>query len=117
MRAPRVWPANAADLAAALRGDGSALLSGASGFLTPAGWAGVAASTAIQCADAPADKRSRAWPQVIGRLEQISRLQGRIQGWWEWAPRASWPVRGQDNYRGALERPHPDPDPAGQPAL
>jgi pimeloyl-ACP methyl ester carboxylesterase len=93
LRAPRVWPGNAADLAAALRGDGSALESGASGFLTPAGWAGIAPSAAIQCADAPADQRLRAWPQVIGRLERVSRLQGLIQGWWEWAPCAAWPVR------------------------
>ena len=109
MRAPRTWPVNAADLAAALRGDGSALLSGASGFVTPAGWAGIATSTAIQCADGPADQGSRAWPQVIGRLEQISRLQGRIQGWWEWAPCASWPVRAQDNYRGPWNARTPNP--------
>jgi pimeloyl-ACP methyl ester carboxylesterase len=100
LRAPRVWPVNAADLGAALRGDGSVLESGASGFLTPAGWAGIITTTAIQCADAPADRSSQAWPRVIGRLERISRLQGRIQGWWEWAPCASWPARGEDNYRG-----------------
>jgi pimeloyl-ACP methyl ester carboxylesterase len=100
LRAPRVWPANAADLAAALRGDGSALESGASAFRTPAGWAGVITSTAVQCADAGADRSSHAWPQVIGRLEQVSRLQGRVQGWWQWAPCASWPVQGQDSYRG-----------------
>jgi pimeloyl-ACP methyl ester carboxylesterase len=76
------------------------LESGASGFLTPAGWAGIITTTAIQCADAPADRSSQAWPRVIGRLERISRLQGRIQGWWEWAPCASWPARGEDNYRG-----------------
>jgi pimeloyl-ACP methyl ester carboxylesterase len=37
LRAPRVWPRNAADLAAALGGDGSALESGASPFVAPAG--------------------------------------------------------------------------------
>ena len=68
----------------------------------PPGWA-------IQCADGPADQGSRAWPQVIGRLEQISRLQGRIQGWWEWAPCASWPVRAQDNYRGPWNARTPNP--------
>ena len=40
LRAPGLWPANAADLDAALRGDGSALESEASGFTAPAGWAG-----------------------------------------------------------------------------
>jgi len=109
MRAPRVWPQNAADLAAALGGDGSALESGASFFVTPAGWAAVTTSAAIQCADAPADQSSRAWPQVIGRLERIGRLQGLVHGWWEWAPCASWPVQGQDNYRGPWNASTPNP--------
>ena len=51
----------------------------------------------------------RAWPQVIGRLERVSRLQGRVQGWWLWAPCASWPVRGQDNYRGPWNASTPNP--------
>lgn len=109
MRAPGVWPRNAADLDAALRGDASALASGASPFLTASGWASVITSTAIQCADAPADQSPQAWPQVIGHLEQIGRLQGLIQGWWEWAPCASWPVKGQDNYRGPWNRSTPNP--------
>jgi hypothetical protein len=37
---------------------------------------------------------------VIGRFSRISRLYGPVLGWWLWAPCASWPVRGQDNYRG-----------------
>ncbi len=109
LRAPIRWPANAADLDAALRGDGSALESGASGFLSPAAWAGVTTSAAISCADAPAQQSSRAWPQVIGRLERIGRLQGRVQGWWRWAPCASWPVRGEDNYRGPWNASTPNP--------
>ena len=109
MRSPRMWPGDAADLDAALRGDGSALETGASGFLSPAGWAGVTTSTAIQCADAPAHRGSRAWPRVIKRLKRISRLQGRVQGWWEWAPCASWPVRGEDSYRGPWGAATPNP--------
>lgn len=109
LRAPRRWPANAEDLDTALRGDGSALESGASPFLSPAGWAGTTTSAAIQCADAPADKGSRAWPQVIKRLNRVSRLQGRVQGWWEWAPCASWPVRGEDTYRGPWNASTPNP--------
>ncbi len=109
LRSPVRWPANAADLDAALRGDGSALEIGASGFLSPAGWAGVTTSAAIACADAPARQSSRAWPRVIGRLERIGRLQGRVQGWWRWAPCASWPVRGEDNYRGPWGASTPNP--------
>jgi pimeloyl-ACP methyl ester carboxylesterase len=33
-------------------------------------------------------------------LSQVDRLSGALLGWWLWAPCASWPVRGQDNYRG-----------------
>jgi pimeloyl-ACP methyl ester carboxylesterase len=109
IRAPSGWPKNAASLAAVLRGDGSVLASGASAFLSPAGWAGTTTSAAIQCADAPADQSLQAWPQVIGRLERISRLQGRTQGWWEWAPCASWPVKPQDNYRGPWNARTPNP--------
>lgn len=100
LRAPRGWPQNAAALAVALRGDGSALASGASALLSPAGWAGTTTSTAIQCADAPAERSLSSWPQVIGELERASRLQGLVQGWWGWAPCAAWAVRGQDAYRG-----------------
>ncbi len=109
MRAPSTWPSNAADLDAALRGDASALGSRATLFLSPAGWAPAITSAAIQCADAPADQSPQAWPQVIGHLQQVGRLQGLIHGWWEWAPCASWPVRGQDNYRGPWNRPTPNP--------
>ncbi len=100
LRNPALWPANAAALRAALGGDASALETGAGPFLTPAGWAGSTTSAAIQCADAPASKGLGAWPQVIGRLNRISKMQGRVNGWWLWAPCAAWPVAGQDNYRG-----------------
>jgi pimeloyl-ACP methyl ester carboxylesterase len=103
MRAPSTWPANAADLDAALRGDASALASGASGWLSAATWVPVITSAAIQCADAPADQSPQEWLQVIAHLQQVGRLQGLIQGWWA-APCASWPVRGQDNYRGPWNR-------------
>lgn len=109
MRAPSRWEGNAADLDAALRGDASALASGASGFLSPAGWAPAITSAAIQCADAPADRSPQEWPQVIGHLQQVGRLQGLIHRWWEWAPCASWPVRGEDNYRGPWNRSIPNP--------
>ena len=101
MRVPSMWPRNAADFAAALGGDGSGLASaGGSLFFTPAGMTPAVSSMAIQCADAPNDKGPKEAQQVLEHLEQISRLQGVFHLWWEWAPCAFWPVRGQDNYRG-----------------
>jgi hypothetical protein len=83
-----------------VRGDGSALATEARKLLTPAAFIGATTSAAISCADAPARTGSRSWPRVIGRLTRISRLYGALRGWWLWAPCASWPVHGQDNYRG-----------------
>lgn len=100
IRSPATWPDNARNLAAALRGDGSALESAAYPALTAAGWAALLPSVAIQCADAGARRHPRAWPKVIGALKRVSRLQGVLQGWWEWAPCAAWTKRGQDTYRG-----------------
>jgi pimeloyl-ACP methyl ester carboxylesterase len=100
LRLPETWPQDAKDLAAAVRGDGSALATEARSLLTPASVTGATTSAAISCADAPAHQGSRSWPEVIGRLRRGSRFYGALLGWWLWAPCASWPVRGQDNYRG-----------------
>jgi pimeloyl-ACP methyl ester carboxylesterase len=100
LRIPEVWPDDAKDLDAAVRGDGSALATKARGLLTPAGFLAGTTSSAISCADAPAHQGSRSWPRVIGRLNREGRLYGTLLGWLLWAPCASWPVRGQDNYRG-----------------
>ena len=109
MRSPNTWPNNAANLAAALRGDGSALETAARAFLTPAGWNGAMTSAAISCADASARLKLGSWQQVIRRLNRVDRLQGRVMGWWLWAPCASWPVRGQDSYRGPWGASTPNP--------
>jgi pimeloyl-ACP methyl ester carboxylesterase len=100
IRDPAQWPRLAEDLDAAANGDGSALETSARPARSPSAWAGVTTSAAIQCADGPARRGSRAWPKVIGRLTEISYLQGRLHGWWEWAPCASWPVRAADRYAG-----------------
>jgi pimeloyl-ACP methyl ester carboxylesterase len=109
MRSPPLWPQDAKNLDAALAGDGSALETEARAWLTPEGWSSATTSAAVSCADAPALRGSRSWPQVIQRLDRISRLQGRVIGWWLWAPCASWPVRGQDSYRGPWSASTPSP--------
>lgn len=100
IRNPGEWPRLAAELAAAEGGDGSALEARARAMRSPAAWSGVTTSAAIQCADGPARQPGRAWPRVIGHLEAISHLQGAVQGWWLWAPCASWPVRDRGRYAG-----------------
>jgi pimeloyl-ACP methyl ester carboxylesterase len=100
MRSPEEWPQLAEELDAAEGGDGSALEERARPMRSPRGWSAVTTSAAIQCADAPAHRSAGEWPRVIGHLESISYLQGGVQGWWEWAPCASWPVRDRSRYTG-----------------
>lgn len=100
MRSPEEWPRVAEEIAAAEGGDGSALEMRARPLRSPQGWSGVTTSAAIQCADGPAHQGAAAWPRVIRRLEGVSLMQGAVQGWWEWAPCASWPVRDPDRYTG-----------------
>jgi pimeloyl-ACP methyl ester carboxylesterase len=100
LRVPETWPDDAKDLDAAVGGDGSPLATEARRLLVPAAFAGATTSSAISCADAPAHRGSRSWPQVIGRLNRGNRFYGALLGWWLWAPCASWPVGGQDSYRG-----------------
>lgn len=100
LRDPAKWPGMADDLDAALAGDGSALATQGRLMRTPEGWSAATTSAAIQCADAPARRKSRAWPGVIDRFKRVSRLQGPVQGWWLWAPCASWPARAPDRYSG-----------------
>jgi pimeloyl-ACP methyl ester carboxylesterase len=100
LRSPEEWPQLAEELAAAEGGNGTALEMRARPMRSPRAWSGVTTSAAIQCADGPADRRSREWPEVIGRLVAISYLQGAVQGWWQWAPCASWPLRDGSRYAG-----------------
>jgi hypothetical protein len=100
LRSPEEWPQLAEEIAAAEGGDGSALEMRARPVRSVRGWSAVTTSAAIQCADGPARRGAAAWPQVIRRLEGISFLQGAVQGWWEWAPCASWLARDPDRYSG-----------------
>ena len=108
-RAPRTWPDHAADLAAALRGNASALEDSAGFFTSAAGWSSGTTSSAIQCADAPARKRPGAWLQVFKRQKRLGPLTGAVHFAWEWATCASWPVRGEDAYRGPWNAVTPNP--------
>ena len=55
----------------------------------------------MSCADAAARQPSQAWPSVIPKLTDVSKVYGPVLGWWLWAPCASnWPARGTDQYAG-----------------
>jgi pimeloyl-ACP methyl ester carboxylesterase len=109
LRAPRTWPDHAEDLAAAVRGNASALENTAGFFVSPAGWGSATTSAAIQCADGPARKGPGAWRKVFKRQKRISPLAGAVHFAWEWAPCASWPVRAEDAYRGPWNASTPNP--------
>jgi len=98
---PAEWPALAAALDKADRGDGSALEStarDAKGFLFGA----LDSAVALQCADKqfPPSPGPQAWPGVIGRLSDESFISGPVNGWLLWAPCASWPTRSANRYTG-----------------
>jgi pimeloyl-ACP methyl ester carboxylesterase len=97
---PEQWPQLAAALEAAARGDGSALET-AFQQQRPGYQSALVPAVALQCADKPPPRRGpRAWPQVIGRLTRTSAIEGPLQGWWLWAPCASWPIASADRYTG-----------------
>jgi pimeloyl-ACP methyl ester carboxylesterase len=102
---PRGWPQLASNLAQAERGDGSALERQAAAS-RPGFQSALVSATALQCADKPAPRVGpSAWPRVIGRLTRVSPVSGPVNGWWLWAPCASWPVRSADRYTGPWNAP------------
>jgi pimeloyl-ACP methyl ester carboxylesterase len=101
LRDPNLWPAWAEQLNAAADGDASELKTQARLWQLPKSWAEATKSSAISCLDGPAKVPSTEWPTVIPELDEISRWEGAIQGWWIWAPCASdWPAHGDDRYAG-----------------
>jgi pimeloyl-ACP methyl ester carboxylesterase len=96
---PAQWPTLAQGLSEAEGGDGSALLRTAQHFYKDAPSV-LPAAAALGCANTGSREPARAWPQVIGRLSANSYLYGPANGWWLWAPCASWPARSVDNYTG-----------------
>ncbi|MGC9992136.1 MAG: alpha/beta fold hydrolase [Candidatus Cybelea sp.] len=98
---PKQWPELAIDLDKAARGDGSALESTArnvKAFVEPA----LDSAVGLQCADKPFPPRPgpQAWPEIIGRLSDVSFISGPVNGWLLWAPCAAWLVRSADRYTG-----------------
>ena len=101
LRNPNLWPAWAEQLNAAADGDASELKTAAQLWQAPKSWAESTKSSAISCLDGPAEVSSTDWPTVIPELDQVSRWEGAIQGWWLWAPCASnWPGHSDDRYAG-----------------
>jgi pimeloyl-ACP methyl ester carboxylesterase len=98
--APAGWPQLADDLDAAANGDGSSLATHARAGLADLYSVGGDQTRAIVCGDSPARHGPRAWPRVVHRLTDVSRIGGPVYAWWEWAACASWPVRGADRYTG-----------------
>jgi pimeloyl-ACP methyl ester carboxylesterase len=109
LASPAAWPRLAVDLREAITGDGSALAAQARAVLTGTRSAAADSQTAIICTDSPARQGPGAWPQVIGRLTQISAWAGLFVGWNNWAPCASWPARSTERYTGPWNRPTKTP--------
>lgn len=97
---PEQWPRLAEGLEQAARGDGSALereVQQSRGSYESS----LVSAVALQCADKPPPKLGpEAWPRVIGRLTRISSIAGPLQGWWLWAPCASWRAESATRYTG-----------------
>jgi hypothetical protein len=97
---PSSWPEIAAGLEQAASGDGSAIETAVQ-KAKPSTQASLVSAVALQCSDKPPPRQGpRAWPSVIHRLTRISEFSGPVNGWWLWAPCASWPVSSANRYTG-----------------
>jgi hypothetical protein len=106
---PELWPEAARLLDAAARGDGSGLKSIATMASSNDFRALFEQSVALVCADSPARQSARAWPRVVRRLEAVSRIGGRVFGWLQGAPCASWQARSAKRYTGPWNAATPNP--------
>jgi pimeloyl-ACP methyl ester carboxylesterase len=97
---PSHWPQLADDLNQAADGDGSNLAISFSQQRTGIQQSLISA-TALQCADKPLLPLGSVltWPQVMQRLTATNFL-GTVEGWWLWAPCASWQARSSERYTG-----------------
>lgn len=97
---PAGWPDLAEALDEAAAGDGSTLKTLARQF-GPVVHESLVSATALQCADKPAPVvGSEAWPTVIPRFTRANFVLGATNGWWLWAPCATWPVETANRYSG-----------------
>lgn len=97
---PADWPALAARLNQAADGDGSSLAATVRNARSTLQQALVPA-VALQCADKPLPPPGAvfAWPEVIDQLTAHDFL-GSVEGWWLWAPCASWQTATLERYTG-----------------
>jgi pimeloyl-ACP methyl ester carboxylesterase len=97
---PSHWPQLADDLNQAADGDSSNLAISFSQQRTGIQQSLISA-TALQCADKPLLPLGSVltWPQVMQRLTATNFL-GTVEGWWLWAPCASWQARSSERYTG-----------------
>jgi pimeloyl-ACP methyl ester carboxylesterase len=97
---PASWPKLADELDRAAEGDGSALeinfQEGRSAVLQA-----LVPAVSLQCADKPLPQPGSIlnWPKVMQHLTTTNFL-GTAEGWWLWAPCASWQTRNADRYAG-----------------
>jgi pimeloyl-ACP methyl ester carboxylesterase len=97
---PTQWPELADELNEAANGDGSALANtfhdGRSNFESA-----LVSAVALQCNDKPLLPFGTVltYPRVMQHLTETNFL-GRVEGWWLWAPCASWQVPSAERYSG-----------------
>jgi pimeloyl-ACP methyl ester carboxylesterase len=97
---PSLWPVAAAALEGAIQGDASLAETIARGATTDqVRMLFQEQGAALVCADSPARHPASAWPRVVDRLEDLSRIGGPIEGW-HLAPCASWPAVSANRYTG-----------------
>jgi pimeloyl-ACP methyl ester carboxylesterase len=108
--APAGWPDFARELAAAARGDGSAiaqLVQGSRSLLEDA----LNSAAPLQCADKPIPAKlgPEAWPAVIAQLTGVTSYNGGVLGWWLWAPCAAMKITTVNRYAGPWNAVTPNP--------
>ena len=97
---PSNWPELADELNQAANGDGSAMAipvrEGRISIL-----ASLVPAAALQCADKPLPPPGLVltWPKVMQHLT-TSNFLGSVEGWWLWAPCASWQAPSANRYTG-----------------
>ena len=96
---PAIWRDAAGMIDAMVQGDASAAETIVRGSAAEPFHRAFEQNTALLCADSPARQNARQWPQVVHRLETVSRIGGPVMGWLE-AACAAWPTRSADRYTG-----------------